>query len=131
MLKCWESGKKITNLDVSVKKDKFFLPFLVFTKIHLGISQKSNKSPYYSRFTASGIFHYFRTMLYQKPKNSFGIKLLYKQLWSGPISQSYLHFQDFRESKLLNGCLAFWPSKQILSVFLLFFRRQHWHTVYL
>ena len=35
---------------------------------------------------------------------------LFKQLVSGLNPQSVLYFQGFQSSKLLNGCLMFWPS---------------------
>ena len=38
--KCKENDKKITNLDFSVKNEKFCLPFLIFTRIHLATSQQ-------------------------------------------------------------------------------------------
>ena len=50
-------------------------------------------------------------------KEFLELHLFYKQLGSGPCFQSCLHFQDFQGSELLNGCLVFWPNKQILSLF--------------
>ena len=38
----------------------------------------------------------------------------YKQLWSGLSPQSCLYFQGFRDSKLLNVWLVFWPSNLCL-----------------
>ena len=40
--------------------------------------------------------------------------LFYTQLGSARIPQSCLFFQDFRGSKLLNGCLIVWPSNLCL-----------------
>ena len=45
------------------------------------------------------------------------IHLFYKQLGSGPWFQSYLNFQGFQGSELLNGCLGVWPHKQIIKIF--------------
>ena len=57
------------------------------------------------------------------------IHLFLKQLESDPSPQSYLYFQDFQDSKLLNGCSWLWPNKD-LNVFQWFFSIIHWHTVY-
>ena len=45
------------------------------------------------------------------------VPLFYKQLGSGPSSQSCLYFQDFQGLKLLNGCLVVRQNEQNLSVF--------------
>ena len=50
-----------------------------------------------------GVLHSYCTLIL----HSF----FYKQLGSGFSPQSCLYFPSFRGSKLLNGCLVFWPSK--------------------
>ena len=44
----------------------------------------------------------------------YALIFIYKQLGSVLSSQSSLYFQGFLASKLLNGCLVFWPSNQCL-----------------
>ena len=55
---------------------------------------------------------------------------IHKQQESGPSPESYLYFQDFQGSKLLNGFLVVWSNKKILIELQWFFSICHWHILY-
>ena len=55
----------------------------------------------------SVILQKYQSLLNQSFKhNSTHMPFLYKKLGPGLSSESYLYFQGFRRSKLLNGCLV-------------------------
>ena len=66
------------------------------------------------------VFHYNKQSLNthsQLKREVEQIALFYNRLGSTSSPKGCLYFQDFQDSKLLNGCLVVSPNKQILSVF--------------
>ena len=128
-LRRWHFPRNVpTFFDQAISQNTFGKDAHLFTLIffYKQLASGALKVTYTSKvFMAQSCWHFPRNVptffdqaisqnTFGKDVHLFTLIFFYKQLASGLSSQSYLYFQGFYGSKLLDGCLVVWPSNLCL-----------------